>query len=160
MSPEQIDGKEVDRRSDIFSLGVVLYRMLSGEHPFLRPTLTATIDATCRGDYVRLQNLIPEIPKSLEVAVRRCLFSNYKMRFGSAAELSGILKPLVPKENWLKKSPTRVSNAAVIIEEKSIASRLAEVNSLIHIGFSQLRNAQVFSTVSNGIKKALSRVHA
>ena len=150
----------MDRRSDIFSLGVVLYRMLSGEHPFLRPTLTATIDATCRGDYAPLKTIVPEIPKSIEAAVRRCLFANYKMRFGSASELSEILKPLVPKENWFKTSSDRISNAAVSFEEKSIASRLAEVNSLIHVGFSQLRSAQVFSTVSNGIKKALSRVHA
>jgi len=159
MSPEQIDGKEVDRRSDIFSLGVVLYRMLSGEHPFLRPTLTATIDATCRGDYSPLQNLVPEIPKPLEAAVRRCLFSNYKMRFGSAAEFIDVIKPLLPKEQGIKTSLAHLSNAPVKIVERSVAFRLAEVNSLIHIGFSQLRSAQVFSAVSNGIKKALSRVH-
>ena len=133
--------------------------MLSGEHPFLRPTLTATIDATCRGDYSPLQNLVPEIPKPLEAAVRRCLFSNYKMRFGSAAEFIDVIKPLLPKEQGIKTSLAHLSNAPVKIVERSVAFRLAEVNSLIHIGFSQLRSAQVFSAVSNGIKKALSRVH-
>ncbi len=102
MSPEQIDGKEVDRRSDIFSLGIVLYQMLSGEHPFLRGSMAATIDATCRGDYVPLQDLVPDVPRSLEKAVRRCLFVNYRMRLRSADELLDILRTLVPEENEIK----------------------------------------------------------
>ena len=102
MSPEQIDGKEVDRRSDIFSLGSVLYRMLTGETPFLRSTLPATIDATCRGDYLPLRDLVPDAPKSLDAAVRRCLFSNYKMRLSSAAELIDVLTPLVSEEKTRK----------------------------------------------------------
>jgi eukaryotic-like serine/threonine-protein kinase len=98
MSPEQIDGKEVDRRSDIFSLGSVLYRMLTGETPFLRATLPATIDATCRGNYLPLRDLVPDAPKPLDAALRRCLFANYKMRIASAAELIDVLTPLVPHE--------------------------------------------------------------
>jgi eukaryotic-like serine/threonine-protein kinase len=99
MSPEQIDGKEVDRRSDIFSLGIVLYQMLSGEQPFLRETLLATIDSTCRGDYTPLQRLVPDVPKALDAALCRCLCADPAMRLGSAAELIDILQTLVPKEN-------------------------------------------------------------
>jgi eukaryotic-like serine/threonine-protein kinase len=105
MSPEQIDGKEVDRRSDIFSLGSVLYRMLTGETPFLRATLPATIDATCRGDYLPLRDLVPDAPKALDAAIRRCLFANYKMRIASAAELIEILTPLIPEEKVGKALP-------------------------------------------------------
>jgi serine/threonine-protein kinase len=96
MSPEQIDGKEVDQRSDLFSLGIVLYQMVSGRHPFLRDTMNATIDATCRGGYKPLRDLVPEVPRQLDAAVRRCLFANIKMRMRTAAELVDILRPLAP----------------------------------------------------------------
>ncbi len=96
MSPEQIDGKEVDQRSDLFSLGIVLYQMISGVHPFMRDSITATIDATCRGDYAPLRDLVPDVPRQLDAAVRRCLFANVKMRMRSAAELADILRPLAP----------------------------------------------------------------
>lgn len=96
MSPEQIDGKEVDQRSDLFSLGIVLYLMISGEHPFLRDTMTATINATCKGNYKPLRDLVPDVPRQLDAAVRRCLFANVNMRMRTAAELADILRPLAP----------------------------------------------------------------
>lgn len=99
MSPEQIDGKEVDRKSDIFSLGIVLYQMLSGEQPFLRDSLLATIDSTCRGDYIPLQTLVPDLPKAIDAVVRQCLYADPEMRLGSAVELVAILERLVPDEN-------------------------------------------------------------
>ncbi len=104
MSPEQIDGKEVDQRSDIFSLGIVLYQMLSGEHPFLKESLASTIDSTCRGDYIPLGRVVPEVSKTLESVVRRCLFADCAMRFNTAAELIDVLKPLVP-DDGPKKTP-------------------------------------------------------
>jgi eukaryotic-like serine/threonine-protein kinase len=98
MSPEQIDGKVVDQQSDLFSLGIVLYQMVSGEHPFLRETFVATINATCRGEYRPLTDLVPEIPKQLDAVIRRCLFVNVKMRMKTAAELVELLRPLAPEE--------------------------------------------------------------
>jgi len=129
MSPEQIDGKEVDQRSDIFSLGIVLYQMLSGEQPFFRETLMATIDATCRGDYPPLQSLVPDVPKGLEAAVRRCLFVNHAMRLGSAAELVDILKPLVPEEGN-KNLERVVSHSSPTVETRPQASRTTIFNGI------------------------------
>jgi serine/threonine-protein kinase len=123
MSPEQIDGKEVDQRSDIFSLGVVLYQMISGEQPFLRDSLLATIDSTCRGDYIPLQDLMADVPKGIETAVRRCLFANQRMRVGSAAELVDMLKPLVPDENAGDRLNTIFSTLPAKAETRPMASR-------------------------------------
>jgi serine/threonine protein kinase len=105
MSPEQIDGKIVDQRSDLFSLGILLYQMISGEHPFVRDTMAATINATCRGDYRPLGDLVPEIPKPLDAAIRRCLFVNIAMRMKSAAELVDVLRPLTSAAPGLSYSP-------------------------------------------------------
>jgi eukaryotic-like serine/threonine-protein kinase len=71
MAPEQIDGQIADAGSDLFSLGVVLYQMTAGSHPFLRDTMAATMSATCRGDYRPLCDILPGAPKSLDAALRR-----------------------------------------------------------------------------------------
>jgi serine/threonine protein kinase len=99
MAPEQIDGQIADARSDLFSLGVVLYQMITGSHPFLRGTMAATMSATCRGDYRPLCEIVPDAPKSLDTVLRRCLFVNPTMRMKSAAELIDALRPLTREES-------------------------------------------------------------
>ena len=153
MSPEQIDGKEVDRRSDIFSLGSVLYQMVSGRSPFLRESLPATINATCHGDYLPLRNLVPEAPKALETVLRRCLFANYKMRLGSAAELIDCLKPLVPEEKGSESALHNSSGAPSIVKGTSIASRWSAINSIIKDSVHKLQSLGFYNVVSNGIKR-------
>jgi hypothetical protein len=114
--------------------------MLSGELPFLRSSLEATIDATCRGDYIPLHNLVPEASNALDAVVRRCLFSNFKMRVGSAVELIYLLGPLVPKENECKNAVTRVSGASGFAFVKRVASRFSTVNPIIEAIVDRLRN--------------------
>jgi serine/threonine protein kinase len=135
MSPEQIDGEEADQRSDIFSLGVVLYQMLSGEQPFIRESLLATIDSTCRGDYTPLQSLVPDMPEALHYAVRRCLLADHKMRLGSAAELIDILERLVPDENAHERSGILSSTLPVNVATRPMAPRttvFGEIYSFLH----------------------------
>ncbi|HEX7601549.1 MAG TPA: serine/threonine-protein kinase [Polyangiaceae bacterium] len=74
MAPEQILGDTVDARSDVFSLGVVLYQMLAGVRPFDRPgDKPGTGHAGRRRPATPLHELVPEIPRSLERIVVRCL---------------------------------------------------------------------------------------
>lgn len=65
MSPEQIDGSEVDSRSDLFSFGVVIYEMITGKHPFIRDTIPATFYATLNGEFTPLEELRPDTPQNL-----------------------------------------------------------------------------------------------
>lgn len=135
MSPEQIDGKEVDARSDIFSLGVVLYQMISGEQPFLRESLLATIDATCRGEYIPLQTFVPDVPKNVDAVVRRCLFVNPNMRIRSADELVDMATPLVPDENAHSRVNMLRSTSPAATAPKPSAFRttvLGEIYSFVH----------------------------
>jgi serine/threonine protein kinase len=152
MSPEQIDGKEVDQRSDLFSLGIVLYQMLSGEHPFLRPTLTATVDATCRGDYKPLADLVPGIPRPLDAAVRRCLFPNLKMRMRSAAELVDILRPLAPEEAGANAGRPRSPTTRVFVESRATAPGTGTTTIIARV-FYQFNVLRWYSAGADAVKK-------
>lgn len=92
MSPEQIEGREVDHRSDLFSLGVVLYEMAAGAHPFVRETVASTVFATVGGAYTPLREAVPGCPPALDSLVSRCLQAGKEQRIQSASELLGELR--------------------------------------------------------------------
>jgi serine/threonine protein kinase len=91
MSPEQIDGVDLDERADLFCLGVVIYQMIAGSHPFLRDTMAATIFATCNNDFTPLRDIVEAVPPALDWAVRRCIASDRDKRIRSADELVEML---------------------------------------------------------------------
>lgn len=95
MSPEQIEGAALDERADLFCLGIVLYRMLSGRHPFLRDTVMGTAYATCKGAFTPLREVASNVPSVLDWAVRKCLAVDRRKRIGSAAELISLLKTVM-----------------------------------------------------------------
>jgi len=84
MSPEQVRGLHVDPRSDIFSLGIVLFEMLTGRRPFEGSTPADTMSAILREDPPEM--LVPgaEVPPAVERIVRRCLEKQIDTRFQSA----------------------------------------------------------------------------
>jgi len=87
MAPEQLDGRGSDARSDLFSLGIVLYQMLTGKHPFLRPSIPATILATINGKYTPITELSPDCPPYLTTIVTTLLQSDPTKRYQTAAML-------------------------------------------------------------------------
>src|SRR6266571_402097 len=93
MSPEQVDGKSVDYRSDIFSFGVVLYEMLAGRRAFpQRETLRETLHAIAKEDPPVLSELNPHVSPSLEKVVERCLEKKTDDRFQSTRDLAFALE--------------------------------------------------------------------
>ena len=89
MSPEQVLGEgEVDGRSDLYSLGCVLFEMLSGEPPFTGPTSQAIMFKHCLETAPRLRTVRADVPGAIEEAVHRTLAQQPKDRFTSAAELA------------------------------------------------------------------------
>jgi tetratricopeptide (TPR) repeat protein len=94
MSPEQISAKPVDARSDLYSLGVVAYELVTGQVPFRGETPVATVLQHLRQMPVPPSQLQPLVPKSLEAIVLRLLQKEPSDRYGSAPELLADLAQL------------------------------------------------------------------
>jgi len=94
MSPEQLRGRPVDQRTDIFSFGSVLYEMLSGQKAFQRDSTADTISAILREDPPDLSETNKSVDHGLERIVHRCLEKNKEERFHSASDLAFALEAL------------------------------------------------------------------
>jgi tetratricopeptide (TPR) repeat protein len=92
MSPEQVRGEAVDHRTDLFSLGAVLYEALTGTHPFKRGSRMDTVSAILRDEPPPPSTIRREISPALDEIVLRCLRKSADQRFESAADLAFALK--------------------------------------------------------------------
>src|ERR1700682_3332007 len=91
MSPEQIEGKELDGRSDIFSLGAVLYEMVTGKKAFEGKSQLSVASAILEKDPEPISTLQPLTPPALDHAIRRCLAKDREQRWQNARDLAGEL---------------------------------------------------------------------
>lgn len=137
MSPELVKGDvEIDQRSDIYSLGVLLYELLIGKPPHKKQSYAATIRAIENEPIPRLQKLRQEIPADLEAICLKCLARNLDDRYASAYELESDLQRFMNNEpvtarrigalgqlsRWSKRNPFLASSLCLAIAALTIGS--------------------------------------
>jgi serine/threonine protein kinase len=105
MSPEQVEGKELDGRSDIFSLGSVLYEMLTGQRAFQGKSQLSVASGILEKEPAPISTIKPLTPPSLDHALRRCLMKEPERRWQSAADLAGELQ-------WIGESASQMGTLA------------------------------------------------
>jgi serine/threonine protein kinase len=92
MSPEQARGQQIEPSSDIFAFGIVLYEMLTGEHPFRADTPIDTLHRILNAEPVSTRIRCPELPLEIHNIVERCLKKDKTQRFQSASDLEAHLR--------------------------------------------------------------------
>jgi two-component system LytT family response regulator len=127
MSPEQALGREVDNRTDLFSLGVALYEMATARLPFSGATVSETIARILNSQPDALARFNYEMPEALDRVVRKCLEKDRERRYQTARELLVDLKNLGRDAN-IPASPLaatqRTALRAVIVDDEELARAL------------------------------------
>jgi serine/threonine protein kinase len=133
MSPEQAEGRPVDERSDVFSLGVLLYEMASGERPFKGDTSLSVLSSILKDSPRALGEVNPALPRDLSRYVKRCLVKDPDGRYQSAIDLRNDLEDL--RQSLVSGElaapvtvrPSSLSSRAVVVAASLVIVALAGV---------------------------------
>ena len=150
MSPEQIRSSgEVDARTDIWSLGCVLFELLTGTTAFDAPTLMQLSAAILEKEPTPLSTLLPDASPELEAVVARCLQKDVTQRFQNIAELAVALYPFAPRRARIS-----AERCSYLLRDAGLPAAEIEIGSVAppdHQHHSGERRAQ---TVTSGIGRA------
>jgi serine/threonine-protein kinase len=132
MSPEQLVGGGLDRRSDVFALGVVLYEITTGQKPFVGEHDTQVMAAIVMGNYLAPSAIVPGYPPDLEAIVVHALASETHERFQSAQDMQRAL------DGWLVTSgpPLLQGHVAILVRERcgeEVAARARAVHEAMRL---------------------------
>ena len=119
MSPEQAFGESVDQRSDLFSLGTVLYELLTGRQPFTSENYMGVIQNIIHKEIPSVREINPEVPPEIEMIVMRALAKNRDERFGSAREFREAIEQSLGHE-----ALARATSALPALLDREAATRI------------------------------------
>jgi len=109
MSPEQLEGERVDNRSDLFSLGAILYRMVTGYAPFQGNSAATVCFKVANRDPLRATALDPELPSELDAVIARAMAKDPAQRYQRALEFALDLRELRERTRARAKDPSGIS---------------------------------------------------
>ena len=119
MSPEQVSGRALDHRTDIFSLGVVLYEMATGRPPFVAPSSAELISSILRDSPPSVTELRADLPGDLARVIRRCLEKDPRHRVQTARDVSNEFRDMAQTAPRPARVSTSSSRAAAVPESGS-----------------------------------------
>jgi serine/threonine protein kinase/tetratricopeptide (TPR) repeat protein len=169
MSPEQVRGETADSRSDIFSLGSVMFEMISGRAPFSRATLVDTLAAVLREEPARVPAGDRNFPQELNGIVLRCLKKNPTERFQSSAEIRTALMNLstattrisvktrlhIPRIVWIVLISLLLAVFAVVLYRSSHPAE--QIHTIAILPFSNASNNPDAEFISDGVTESIIR---
>lgn len=124
MSPEQLEGKEADTRSDIFAFGVLLYEMVTGKRAFDGGSQAGLIAAILERQPVSVSSVVPMVPPALERLIKKCLNKNPESRWQSVRDLADELR-------WISQSGSQVGLPAAVSAKRKFRFRVAWITAVI-----------------------------
>ncbi len=162
MSPEQARGKTVDIRTDIFSLGVILYELLTHRQPFIGETISHTIVAILEKEPPPMSSIISRIPLELEKIVLRALAKDTAHRYQNAAELITDLKAIKKRfefEAELERAPSlhNIYDNTVMIFNSN-RQEIAPANTIAVLPFVNMSPNEDGDYFSDGLAEELLNV--
>jgi len=131
MSPEQIRGKPLDARSDVFSVGVLLYELVTGARLFTGETATDTMDAVTRCQVPRMDAIRANLPPGLEAVVDRAVVADPAARYQNARELQLDLERVILEGKLMSNSILIAEYLHAIFPERKAEARGSTVTGLL-----------------------------
>jgi Tol biopolymer transport system component len=142
MSPEQVEGKELDGRSDIFSFGSVLYEMLTGQRAFQGKSQLSVASAILEKEPAPISSIKPMTPASLDRCVRRCLTKDPNQRWQNAGDLADELRWIGGSSDSGVSGPVKASPRWHLRERIAWTMGAAGIAAAILVGYFHWRDSK------------------
>ena len=151
MSPEQVSGRPLDHRSDIFSFGVMLHEMATGQRPFQGDSSAELISSILRDSPPSVTDIRPELPSDIARVIRRCLEKEPRHRMQTARDVSNEFRDLM--RTGSRSTPVSTASAPLPVAAHSGASRAEEGFWVAVLPFKYSGTNQDLKTLAEGLSE-------